>query len=472
MTDDALDLPLRDPRQVLYDKSAWLNAPPEQQEQMRKRTGIIFTEFDRLPGWYSSTMCPPDPMHLIHLGTTKFILRGVLLLPGMMTPRARQAADDSPLVRANHFLDRLHLPSFCGWRIPQKEDDDLIPDGLHTRGSRNSKSYKFQQKQAKNLLDMRRKVHLYDRQPQNTQPTLVSCGSVQSRQLIYRTILHYCLAVKIVHSRQVSRADLVYARRLFSRVAVDFARLNVLLTPNWHYLQHLVDSMLKFGSADQFWNFYYAQFNRKLLRVNKNGHTMGILETTMAQGFLKRAAAHRLNCSSTINYVLGVIRNGPEHELQRGMLNAVLAGEAHFRGQECIALATTSAQVNWMDNDHRPFWDMVIDFCNTQIPAAMIYGYGVPPNGGVQLEPWGSTRCFPYVHHAGIRFGNDFQTREKSSRYGYIKDLTPVLIRRIYQSARTPSEALDTPSTPQSSPSRTLTGINRPPPPPPPPVRS
>ncbi|QRW10485.1 Transposase family Tnp2 protein [Ceratobasidium sp. AG-Ba] len=450
MTHDVLDLPLRDPRQVLYDKSAWLNAPPEQQEQMRKRTGVIFTEFDRLPGWYSLTMCPPDPMHLIHLGTTKFILRDILLLPGMMTPRAHQAADDSPLFEKltsgkaeqyRHLEVVLYAVLFVAW----KEDDDLIPDGLHTRGSRNSKSYKFQQKQAKNLLDMRRKVHHYDRQPRNTQPTLVSCGSVQSRQLIYRTILRYCLAVKIVHSRQVSCADLAYARRLFSRVAVDFARLNIPLTPNWHYLQHLVDSMLKFGSADQFWTFYYEQFNRKLLRVNKNGHTMGVLETTMARGFLKRAAAHRLvhdlqsigdprpDDISTISYVLGVMRNGPEHKLQHGMLNAVLAGEAHFCGQERIALATTSAQVNWMDNDHRPFWDMVIDFCNTQINEAVVYSYGAPPNGGVRLEPRGSTRCFPYVHHGGIRFGNDFQTQGKSSRYGYIKDLTPVLIRRIYQ---------------------------------------
>ncbi|QRV78029.1 pleckstrin homology-like domain, family B, member 1 [Ceratobasidium sp. AG-Ba] len=115
----------------------------------------------------------------------------------------------------------------------------------------------------------------------------------------------------------------------------------------------------------------------------------------MARGFLKRAAVHRLvhdlqsipdpqpGNISTINYVLGVMQNSPEHELQCGMLNAVLAGEAHFRGQKRIALATTSAQVNWMDNDHCPFWDTVIEFCNTQIHEAVIYGYGVPPNGGV-----------------------------------------------------------------------------------------
>lgn len=30
--------------------------------------------------------------------------------------------------------------------------------------------------------------------------------------------------------------------------------------------------------------------------------------------------------------MLKVMHNGPEHELQQGMLNAILAGEANFQG--------------------------------------------------------------------------------------------------------------------------------------------
>ncbi|KAG8796201.1 hypothetical protein FRC12_003166 [Ceratobasidium sp. 428] len=99
------DLPMRDPIRVLQDKSSWLNAPLKQKEPMRQRTGVVFTEFDRLLGWCSSTMCPPNPMDLIHLGTTKFILKSIPILPGMMKPHARQAPDESPLERANQFLD-------------------------------------------------------------------------------------------------------------------------------------------------------------------------------------------------------------------------------------------------------------------------------------------------------------------------------------------------------------------------------
>ncbi|KAG8796203.1 hypothetical protein FRC12_003168 [Ceratobasidium sp. 428] len=125
--------------------------------------------------------------------------------------------------------------------------------------------------------------------------------------------------------------------------------------------------------------------------------------------------------------------NGPEHELQRGMLDVVLAGEAHFRGQERIALATTSCQVDWINNNHHPFWEMVIQHCGELLPGAVVYGYGIPLHGGVQLEPQGSTRCFPYVHHGRIQFGNNLQTRGYSSGYGYIENMVPVLIRRIYQ---------------------------------------
>ncbi|KAG8760787.1 hypothetical protein FRC12_009501, partial [Ceratobasidium sp. 428] len=163
------------------------------------------------------------------------------------------------------------------------------------------------------------------------------------------------------------------------------------------------------------------------------------------RGFLKRGEAYQLlsqlqslpnpkpDDTKTIEIILKVMRNSPAHELQRGMLNAILAGEAYFRGQERIALATTSRQVDWNSNDHRGFWDMVMEHCGAQLDGVLVYGYGCAPPNAVQLEPKHSARCFPYVHHGGLRFGNNYQTRGFSSRYGYIYDWVPVLIRRIYQ---------------------------------------
>jgi hypothetical protein len=37
--------------------------------------------------------------------------------------------------------------------------------------------------------------------------------------------------------------------------------------------------------------------------------------------------------TTTINMMLNDMQDGPEHERQCGMLNVILAGEAHFRTQ-------------------------------------------------------------------------------------------------------------------------------------------
>lgn len=74
-----------------------------------------------------------------------------------------------------------------------------------------------------------------------------------------------------------------------------------------------------------------------------------------------------------------------------------------------------------------------MDFCGVQLPGVVVYGYSVPPHGGVRLEPKGSTCCFPYVHHGGLRFGNDLQSHGFASRYGFINNMVPVLIRWTYR---------------------------------------
>ncbi|KAG8746234.1 hypothetical protein FRC12_014344 [Ceratobasidium sp. 428] len=291
---------------------------------------------------------------------------------------------------------------------------------------------------------MRLKVHGYDQKPANERPTIAACASVRSLPLIHRNIVRYCVAVKTVLARRITRSELSYATRLFSRVCDVFARLNIPLPPNFHYLQHIEEGMTRFGSSDQSSTWVFERAHRKLIRVNHNNHTQGTLETTMARGFVKTGMAHSLvhklqgianptpDDTNTINCALGVMGNGPERELQRGNLAAVLAGEAEFQGQEWIKLATTSSQVVWTSNDHSPYWDIVMEFCSHEL-GRPVYGRGIPPPHGVCLEAKGSTRCFPYVRHAGIRFGNDFQMRGYTSRYGYIGEMVPVLIKRIYQ---------------------------------------
>ncbi|QRV89847.1 Reverse transcriptase from transposon X-element protein [Ceratobasidium sp. AG-Ba] len=81
----------------------------------------------------------------------------------------------------------------------------------------------------------------------------------------------------------------------------------------------------------------------------------------------------------------------------------------------------------------------------------------------VSYVPYMAQAAPPLQHHEPRRvtFAEGAQTRHSNSRREWSERQTSPA------AARTPSEAPDTPSTPQSSPSRTLTGINRPPPPPP-----
>ncbi|KAG8739540.1 hypothetical protein FRC12_016275 [Ceratobasidium sp. 428] len=138
---------------------------------------------------------------------------------------------------------------------------------------------------------------------------------------------------------------------------------------------------------------------------------------------------------ATLKVLLDAMRHGPEHEAQHGMLNAVLAGEAHFHGLEHIRLATASAQVDFQSRQHAPYYRLLIQFINENNPfdGVQFYGPGVRPPGSVHLAPKGSTVSYPNFYRYGVRYGADSHHRGRNSRYGYIYNQRPVLIKAIYE---------------------------------------
>ena len=190
-----------------------------------------------------------------------------------------------------HLEYIIYAVLFEAWRR-----GDSVPDGLTHRGKKSSKAYKYQKKRAAELLRMRRHVADYEEcyDGDDNYPTLESCGSVRNRRLVLLNIIRYCLALRKILPHNISRRGISEAQRLFSRVAVVFVRLNMCLTPSFHYLQHLEDFLLKFGSIYETWSFPYERANRVLININNNGHTGGELETTMMRGFIKRAGAYGL----------------------------------------------------------------------------------------------------------------------------------------------------------------------------------
>ncbi|KDN40631.1 hypothetical protein RSAG8_07960, partial [Rhizoctonia solani AG-8 WAC10335] len=469
------DNELRDPLDRLDDKYRWLNAPTAAaREQLRQETGVTFTAFDRLPGWYGASNCPIDAMHLFDLGITKYLCQNVLLKPGLLHPlRSHQPFHEQPASKFDAFVARTQFPSFCQrkpprflnmtsgikaeqWRhiaiiLPAAlfeawRDGDHMPNTLIPRGGRNTKIRKFQEAQAKTLLQNRRLVHRDQGGRPQDDPKPLSCVAIRNRRLLYATTCRYLLARSTMVRYKVTRDEVTIAQRLLQRFGRELARMNYPVTPNVHTALHLEEGMLQYGSLYGFHTAPFERANRVLINVNNNGHTGGGVEASMARGWLKRTSCHALvremqgvenpsrDDTATIEMMLSAMRDGPEHERQRGRLDAILAGEDVFQSQAIVRLATTSAEVDWHKDGHRAYWELVADHCSQQLPGVVVYPYGQPPEGGICLTHKHSTRSLPHVHVNGIRYGTDSHRWAYNSRYAYIDPQRhPVLIKRIYR---------------------------------------
>ncbi|KAG8769645.1 hypothetical protein FRC12_004831 [Ceratobasidium sp. 428] len=207
---------------------------------------------------------------------------------------------------------------------------------------------------------------------------------------------------------------------LLELLGATFADMNVHLVPSFHCAIHFTDHLFKYGNAYNSWLYGFEQKNQVLMNVNTNGHGHGVLEATMAKGYMRRAEAYRYvkklqdldqpTCDDidTTKALLSAMRNGPEHEKQCGMLAAVLAGEARFRGQEHIHLTSVSAKVNFMARDHQQFYQLMVRFCNQHNPFEDVKFYGIErrPPGGVKIQALGSTVSYSHFFRHGVGYGS------------------------------------------------------------------
>jgi hypothetical protein len=254
-----------------------------------------------------------------------------------------------------HFTSVAHIILFKAWKV-----GDTIPNGDIPRGAQNTKEYKEQLDQAELLFKARLRAHR-DLDLDDGPPTLDECQASRNARDYYRNILRYVVAISILLSREITREDLNLAQRLLEHLAIVFTQMNVHLSPSFHYAMHVEPFVLKFGSMYNTWAYSFERANLQLQTTNNNNHGLGVLEATMARAFLKRTEFYRIvslfhcpkdvfvilyqlermqdienptdNDTSTIKAILKKLPNGPEHERQRGMLNAILAAEAPFRIQ-------------------------------------------------------------------------------------------------------------------------------------------
>ncbi|KAG8716823.1 hypothetical protein FRC09_015154 [Ceratobasidium sp. 395] len=460
----------RNHEEHLQHKFEWFRAPEHEREAIRQRTGTTFVEFDRLPAFYATLDCSLDTMHLFDHGTTPALIRDIIYKPGMLRKRYfRQPEPETPEGRFDAMLARTYFPSECsrlptkiskmksnmtaeGWRnmlqilpialFEAWRIGDAIPDGDIPRGGRTTKHRKAQDANARLLLQRRRNAHDADGGDLDDFPDIEDCASSRNPRDYLHNVMRYCVAYNQISRYQITRQGISDATALLELVGVSFTRMNIHLVPSFHNTTHIGDTLTAYGNAANTSTNDFERMNRVAMKVNTNGHGQGVLETTMMKGFLRRANIYCYDIQNptfddiaTTGVLLDMTRNAPEHEAERGVLDAVLAGQAPFHGQEHIKMATTCARVDFYTPVHRPYYELFIRFLNDHNPYLrhQFYGPGIRPEGGIYIPHVGETFAYPYFCRYGIRYGSAMHSCGRNARYGYINGRTPVLIKGIYE---------------------------------------
>jgi hypothetical protein len=98
----------RNPQQERNNVYAWKSLPShEERRALFDRTGNCFTVLHCIPGWHMSTSSLPDSMHLLYLGGMNWIIKQVLVGPGIFNKR--HPNDEDPQTIFNNCLDAMWM---------------------------------------------------------------------------------------------------------------------------------------------------------------------------------------------------------------------------------------------------------------------------------------------------------------------------------------------------------------------------
>ncbi|KAF8594307.1 hypothetical protein BDV93DRAFT_459249, partial [Ceratobasidium sp. AG-I] len=281
---------LRDPHEHLQFKHEWLRAALHEREEIRQQNGTTFVEFDRIPGFYSFDNCPIDAMHLFDHGVTPALIRDIIYKPGMLRKRFhRQPVDETPEARFDAFVQRTYFPSHCS-RLPPK---------IEKMGGR-MKAEQWRTLRVILPAAFFEAWRVGDAIPENDMPRdpdqvpeLEDCASSRNPRDYYANILHFCVACNGLFRHRVKQQVIEVMSALLELIGITFARMNVHMTPSFHCATHIGDHILKYGNVYGTWMYDFERANRVLINVNTNAHGHGVLEATMAKGFMRRAECYR-----------------------------------------------------------------------------------------------------------------------------------------------------------------------------------
>ena len=163
-------------------------------------------------------------------------------------------------------------------------DGDEIGPGFVGRGGARSTGAKHQTHRAKLLHQQLRKWYQHIGHPELC-PTLEDCYPSRSLRFHFQQVLRFCLATTTLDKRSITPAELEFAQNLLETLCVDYVSNHVPLPPNFHYMMHFEESMLKTGSIYNTHVWAMERANGIVSKINHNGKTKGVLEATLMRGW-------------------------------------------------------------------------------------------------------------------------------------------------------------------------------------------
>lgn len=103
----------------------------------------------------------------------------------------------------------------------------------------------------------------------------------------FDTVTEHATAIRIWGTHEITPADVQRAQRCHGRACRSWARMNVHLTPNFHFSEHNEPALLRLGPFPGWWGWPMEQFNGFLKKVKNNGRAGGQIEGTMMRAWWK-----------------------------------------------------------------------------------------------------------------------------------------------------------------------------------------
>ncbi|KAJ7020885.1 hypothetical protein C8F04DRAFT_1315733 [Mycena alexandri] len=400
-------------------------------------------------------------------GLSNVIHKDILLGGGMFN--ARPGAEETPLEIFDRFLEGLWWPADVGrvrsrmgtgggkikadewrnamlvypvalfeaWRV-----GNSLPDGDAPLPKSRSK-VKAKEDHTALLMNKRRKKHAA--RQANTEAidyaAIEDTGTSRNYGEHYLNVLRFCTASRVIVTRAISPNDATRARTFLSEAFSSWARMNCLLTPNFHLSTHTDLFIWAFGPGYGWWVFPTERHLGRIGRFKTNGHAGGELEATMMRSWWKSIFCQDLvsqlqslpdrtaEDDRTIDLLLQGMKGSGEEQRARGTLSSHLAAMA-TEAKDPADTVKLPKQSPTLDIRTKGLYSTLLLFARSIWSDRKIVSDGGHQEGTVLSS---KVKSFGNVLVRGVKYGMSGHHRGKGYCYGFIKGRIPCQINYLVQ---------------------------------------